>query len=229
MRVRVVVAVLLALVVGVAGGYAVAASREEPAAPGRSEFADPAPVPAADPSLPVREIAPDPTDPSLPSGLTLASQDLVAPGPDGKPSRARVTVPAPEDWARTFVAPVEPDAPARWQWKVPGNNENSYGLRLDVFRGRAITVDRAIGARQSAMRSAQADGNFADLTFEEEDDDGFLASYITDGYRRYSLERFFSGPDPTVAYATISVFGRAQDLDGMRNLLEKMSIGLRTG
>lgn len=229
MKGRVVAVVLVALLVGVGGGYAVGASREDPPLPGRTDFADPAQVPAADPSLPVPEVAPDPTDPSLPTTLELSDQELVAPGPGGKPSDLRLDVPAPADWTRTFVAPPGPSDPARWQWQVLANDPNSYGLRVDLFRGPPLTLDRAIGARQAAMRSAQADGNFVDLTFEEEDDEGFLASYIVGGYRRYSLERFFTGPDPTLAYATISVFGRQQDLPGMRSLMEKMTISLRTG
>ena len=229
MRVRVGIAVVLALLVGAAGGWAVASSRDDPPVPGRTEFAEPAPVPAQDPSLPVPELAPGPDDAAMPVELTLEPQVLVVPGQAGQPTSTRVTLPTPADWDRFFVAPVEDDDPARWQFSVPGSEERPFGLRVDVFRGPPLTVERAMGARQAAMRSAEADGNFVDLAFEREDDDGFLASYITSGYRRYSLERFFSGPDPAVAYATVSVFGREQDLPGMTSLLEELSIELRTG
>ncbi|WP_148612250.1 hypothetical protein [Nocardioides rubriscoriae] len=229
MKVRVLVAVLLALAVGAAGGWALAASRPDPEPGHPVAFSDPAPVPAQSPSLPVQVTEPDPDDPPLAPGLALETRTLQAPPVDGRPSPLRVTLPVPVGWVGGAVAMPDPDDPVRFQFRVPLNDTNSYGLRVDLFTGPPITVERAVGARQAAMRSADTEGNFQDLGFAEEQDDGFLADYILDGYRRYSLERFFSGPDPDVAYVTVAVVGRQQDLQGMEYLVDRISEGLRPG
>jgi len=216
---RVLVALVVTAALGAAGGYAVAA-HDEPAVEQRTTFADPAPMPATDPSLPVVLIEPDPDDPQLAIDVPLRKQRLVAPG--DTPPKLRLALPVPVGWYLEF------DGASRWKFTVPGNDENAYGLRVDILTGDPVTVDRAVGARESALRSAEAQGFLPDLEFLAEFGDGFTASYIDRGFRRISMERFYSGPDPTLAYATVVVYGRVQDQPGMADLLERISIGLRT-
>lgn len=221
MNVRVVGVMVLALGVGAGAGYAVAA-QDEPLVEPRASFTEPSPLPANDPSLPVVVISPDPDDPQLEIGIPLDTQRLVALDA-GKPTKQRLTLPVPKGWTRGF------NGVSRWTFSVPGNDVNSYAMRVDLFQGPPLTLDRAIGARQAAMRSAETEGNFVDLEFEDETSDGFVASYVFDGFRRVSMERFFSGPDPTQAYASVVVYGREQDRPGMAFLLDLIARDLRTG
>ncbi len=115
----------------------------------------------------------------------------------------------------------------RWQFTVPGNDAMSYGMRVDVIAGGGQSVQSARQSRESALRSALQQGSFSDLEITEDGNVGFTAKYVQDGFQRFSLERFFSGPDPDQAFASVAVYGRARDVTGLSDLLERVSIDLR--
>ncbi|GAA5141034.1 hypothetical protein GCM10023340_02090 [Nocardioides marinquilinus] len=221
--------VLLALVVGgVIGVVAARSDRTEPEA--RVSFSDPRQLPASDPSIPVETFAPDPSDPQLQLNIPLTPPVVLAvPGPDGKPTGRRIVVPLPKGWTGRQIALQGPSAPARWQYTVEGNDPNSYVLRIDIYRGLPLTVGRAISARISALDSSTLQGNLQDFEVEEQDAEGFVATYVDRGFLRVAEEKFFAGPDGVTAYATVAISGREQDRPGMADLLARISEGIRVG
>ncbi len=216
---RILGAVVLMLVVGAAGGYAVAA-RDEPDGQTRTAFDGAAPVKADNPKLPVEIFRQDPDDDALEAAIPLADVVLTALNAKGKPTDDQLSSPAPDGWTQTQIGPAE------WRFTVPGNDARSFGLRVEIIADLGRTVDNAVQSRESELRSALAQGSFTDLDIKPGGDEGFVAEYVQDGYQRFSLERFFSGPDG-LAYATVAAYGRARDVTGLTDLLERVFIGLR--
>lgn len=201
---------LVLAVAGAAGGYAVGAvSADEP-----RTISLAMPVPAASPSYPVNEydVEPDLDDPALEPGLPLVATGFRASA--GYALRASV----PDGWAmggdgsmRTFA--------------IPGADLNTYRLRIGIFTDRqSVGVKRA--ARIGALESAEDDGEMQNVVVEDEDEDGFVATYLQNGYRRVTMERFLD-LGRTSAYATVAVVGREADRSGMADLLERVSGSLR--
>lgn len=220
MSVRVLGAALVVLLLGAAGGYAYAATRTDEPVPIAAE-----PVAAKDPRLPVETVRPDPDDPALQTGVELRSTTLVLredPDAPGPPTR-RLQLEVPRGWILTRPSLT------RWTFRPPDVPPGVYGLRVDLPLEDDLTVDAAIRSRASALRSAFAQGFLDDLRIDEVSD-GFEASYVNgEDFLEISLERFFSGPDPTVVYATVAASGRERDRAGLSDLLERISITLRTG
>ncbi|QCW52129.1 hypothetical protein FE634_19990 [Nocardioides dongxiaopingii] len=213
-------AVLLALLVGGAGGYAVA-TRDEPAEPGRTTFAEPAPVAADHPRLPVQLYEPDPDDDPLEPDIPLEQVRLTALNAKGQPSRYSVSVPIPKEWDDSF------NGVSRWTFTKEGNDSMSYGMRLDIIAGEEETMDRAISIRQAQLRSADAQGNLGDVEFSAQDDSGFTVTFVEDGYRRVSMELFIPDADGN-AFAAIAVYGRERDLSGIEDLVSLVDANITT-
>ncbi|WP_134768108.1 hypothetical protein [Nocardioides sp. 1609] len=213
-------AVLLALVVGGAGGYAVG-SRDEPSSPGRSTFADPVPVQADHPRLPVQLYEPDPDDKPLVPGIPLEQVRLTALNAKGQPSKYSVSVPIPKEWDDSF------NGVSRWTFTKAGNDTMSFGMRLDIIAGDKESMDRAISIRQAQLRSANAQGNLHDVEFSAQDDSGFTVTFVEDGYRRISMELFIPDPDGN-AFAAIAVYGRERDLSGIEDLVSLVDANITT-
>ncbi|WP_139984468.1 hypothetical protein [Nocardioides litoris] len=213
---RVIGGVALALVVGLGGGWALAATTgDDEAAPAPTSVA-PAPLPA-DPSLPVKVVQPDPDDPALATGIALRDEQLAVPDPDGGPSTV-VRVPVPQGWDRSF------NGLDRWVYTVPGNSDNSYSLRVQYVGASGLDVADAVRSRAAALDSAQAQGNMSDVeTTYLPTDDGFDSSYIDlGGFRRVGLERFYPGPDGRAAF-TVAGSGRVEDEQGLQDLLSRIT------
>lgn len=219
MKIRLALALLLLLVVGGGVGYAVGA-QDEPETEARTTFPSAAPVPAANPRLPVQIIEPDPDDPALEPAIPLTTTTLVPLKANGKPAKEQLELPVPDGWVMSRPNPT------RWQYVVAGNDALAYGLRIDFLGDTGNSVESAIQRREAALRSAKYQHFFTDLDITSDDSNGFEAVYVQDDHERHSVERFFPGPDG-LAYATVSVYGRARDLEGMRDLLDRISIDLK--
>lgn len=210
MTVRSVVIALALAVIGAGGGYAASAlDGDEP-----RTISMAMPVPAASPSYPVNEydVQPDLDDPALAPGLPLVDARFRASA--GYALLASV----PEGWRKGGDGSMRTFA-------IAGANSNTYRLRIGIFTDRqAVGVKRA--ARIGALESAEDDGEMQNVVIEDEDDDRFVATYLQNGYRRVTMERFLD-LGRTSAYATVAVVGREADRAGMADLLERVSASLR--
>ena len=218
---RLVGALLVLALLGGGIGYAVAAGGPEEQAPGPVAFASPAPVPATDPSIPVEIFRQDPDDATLETAIALRSTTLVLLDENRKPTKYRLSLQVPQGWVQTTPTT------RRWQFTVPGNDPMSYGMRVDILAGTGQSAPGARQSRESALRSALLQGSFSDLEITEDQSNGFTAQYVQNGFQRFSLERFYPGPDPNRVYASVAVYGRARDVTGLSDLIERVSIDLR--
>jgi hypothetical protein len=217
-RWRVAIAVLLALAVGIAGGWAYADAQDDGDDDTGPVAAAIQPVPA-EPTVPVRVAQPDPDDPTLETGIALDDTRLTLPAEDG--SDYQVELPVPFGWIRT------PVGESTWKYTVAGNSENAFGLRVQIIADQDKSVSTAVQARISALRSAELQDNLSDLEVEEAGT-GFTATYLDGGgFSRVSIERFYEGPDGT-AFATVAAYGRTRDQRGLEDLIERITTGLST-
>lgn len=219
MNLRVVAAVALALLVGVGGGYAVAAgegSGEETAAPA-PQSATITPVPAT-PSVPVRLITPDDDYPALDTDLSAELQTVELPRPVDTDipgtTRQRSSLPVPVGWE-------EVEGPGKYTFTDPEAPENTYALAVEFLDDRDVPT--ALRRRTNALRSAEIEGNMADLKIGLTDiGDGFDAHLIdSGGFRRVQLERFYPGPGGYIV--TVRAVGRDRDEQGLANLVSLIS------
>jgi hypothetical protein len=206
---RVLAVAVVLLCAGVAGGYAVAdRSADQPAS------SDPAqPVPATSPSVPtppVRTILPNPeTDPLAPD-LPASPMDLRP-----TPRAAGVRVDIPDGWR------VEPIADSTmWSSVKEGNPKNTYTLRISLVRAQNVSVTAAKTSRIATLEEADSNGGIEDFEVTDETDDTFEATYVDGGYLRVTMETFVSF-DGSHAYAGAAVTGRAEDREGLRDLLAR--------
>ena len=79
----------------------------------------------------------------------------------------------------------------------------------------------AATARLAALEAAERDGNMEAVTVETRSDDGFVATYLQNGYRRVLMERY-STLGGTTAHVAVAVTGREVDRTGMADLLERV-------
>lgn len=210
MRWRVGVAVLVALAVGVGVGWAYATSQDSDDGPGRPVAAAVEPVPA-EPTLPVELAQPDPDDPTLEPGIPLTEDvELQLPDPGDPPYAFYLSVPV--GWKRGF------DGESKWTFLKPGNSDKTFGLRVEIISGQDKSVEQAIRTRIAALNSAAAQGSLGDFEYQLlNTGDGFDSTFTDDGYDRVSLERFYEGPNG--AFATVAVYGRVRDRDGLEDLI----------
>ncbi|QIG45384.1 hypothetical protein G5V58_23870 [Nocardioides anomalus] len=201
------VAVVL-LAVGVAGGYAVGQRAE----PERRSAADPAPLPASPLPTPEQfEVLPDPDDPALEPGLPGEVRDLRL-----TKRGAGVSIQAPVGWTEN----KQPNSDT-WTY-IATNVSNTYSLRVNVLIGQHQSPEVAKTARVTALESSEADENLQDLQFTAETADSLEATYIFEGHRKVTAERFV-GDDNNIAIADIAVTGRVVDTEGIRDLLAKVA------
>ena len=76
-------------------------------------------------------------------------------------------------------------------------------------------------ARVTALNSSETDENLQDLHFTAETDDSLEATYIFEGHRKVTAERFV-GRDG-IAIADVAAVGRVVDTEGLRDLLAKVA------
>ncbi|WP_134740385.1 hypothetical protein [Nocardioides sp. 503] len=197
------VAVLLAAL-GVAGGYAaVTMSQDEPA-----PISAAAPVPGRSPSYPsdpVVRVLPDPGAPALPTGLELEPRRL---GTD----RFGVWVSVPRGWVRNDSDLTES------KWAPAQAPLNTYFLRVKSITGQRLTTGQALAQRRDSLEQV-----VSEFELEVENDDTLVATYVNDGYRRLTMERFVELDGDGIADVTVVVIGRLSDRDGLLDLLEGVS------
>lgn len=226
MKARLVLLAVVMLAAGAVAGYLAVPSDDSP---GVEAFEVPTPVPARSPAnpLPTYEVAADPDTPALATDLPLTPVTFRSTAPRGDAYRGlRLRAPMPSDpqWSESQ------SQVARWTYTVPENPPNTYGIRVDLIYPRQAVLQTAILQRISELESALADGNVLDLEVEERDSDSFTASYIdSGGYRRVTMEQAFPGPDGSLAYGLIAVYGRETDRAGLRDLLDRISADVVTG
>lgn len=209
------VVVLLALGGGVAG-YAVArADREAPAALGEVR-----PMVAVDPAYPtdrpvlVRE---DRDDPALARDLPLRRVELgMAP--------FTVSVSVPKGWVRSDSAGGE------WRFYPPpgpDDAKNLYFLRVRQVANLFQSVPAARAARVGALATAS---EVQQLEVVEETYDGLEVTYVAEGYRRHSLERWLTTPGTgETAQYYLGMIGRGVDRDAMVELIDRVAASAEVG
>ena len=207
--------VLLALGGGVAG-YAVARAGHEPPAP----LGEVRPLLAVDPAYPtdrpvlVRE---DRDEPPLAGDVALRRVVLGTPP-------FTVSLAVPRDWVRSDSAGGE------WRWYPPPGPEtaeNLYFLRVRQVANLFQSVPAARVARRSALATAS---EVQDLEVVEETYDGLEVSYVSEGYRRHSLERWLTTPGSgETAQYYLGMIGRGADRDAMAALLERIAASAEVG
>lgn len=209
------VVVLLALGGG-AAGYAVARAGHEPPAP----LGEVRPMQAVDPAYPtdrpvlVRE---DRDDPALALDLPLQRVELGTPP-------FTVSVSVPKGWVRSDSAGGE------WRWYPPPGPdaaENLYFLRVRQVANLFQSVPVARAARRSALATAS---EVQALEVVEETYDGLEVSYVSEGYRRHSLERWLTTPGSgETAQYYLGMIGRGVDRDAMAELLDRIAASAEVG
>lgn len=200
-----VAAVAVALLAGLAGGYATGVLTEPE--PDRTETV---PLEAASPSVPFTPYSADVTYPSWQPGLDYR-RTRIGSGPFGW------VYEVPKGWLRTQVGDTE------FLWSVEGHPLGSYGFRIELVLGERLTPEQMVAKKLRDLRSSVADVRVLSQT-----SDTLAVTYRAEpqNWLRYNTFRWFAGPGTTTAAVEISVNGRAQDQDGMNDLLERVSSSL---
>lgn len=200
------VAVLLAAV-GAAGGVGIARwTADEP-----NRLDESTPVAASSPSVPTNppvEVLPDPSTPALATDLPT-HRETVGQAPFS------LSLPVPDGWSRSN------SRPGVWTWMVPTNPDRTYLLRVTLPSGFS-TIPTALADRIAALDGATG---IEEFEVESQTADGFVASYVLDGYRRVTMERFLSLDGSQTVYTSIALIGREVDRAGMTALLDTLSEG----
>jgi len=210
MRLRTLGVTLALVLTGVAGGFVAGNLLEDdPAA-----IAAVAPVPAESPGYPVNEydVLPDP-------GIAPLGTDLPSHTATLRSGEFGLEASVPDDWRRVTLL-----GGSTWNFAAPDNLKNTYVLRIGLIAGQRLSAPAAKGGRILALQTAVADGNLEHLVIESETDNGFVATYLDDGYLRVTMERWLTFPDvSTSAYASVAITGREVDRAGMADLLERVA------
>jgi hypothetical protein len=202
------VAVLLALVGAAAGVGLARVLDDDPVA-----VAEVVPAVATDPSVPTDppvQVLPDPTTPPLATDLPTHVA-TVGQKPFG------LSLPVPDGWTRS-----DPKA-GEWRWFVESNPLNTYVLRVVLPSGYA-SIGTALQTRIDALDGATG---IQEFTVESQTADTFIATYVSEGHRRLTMERFLSLDGSQTVYANVALVGRMVDRDGMADLLDRITAEAR--
>jgi hypothetical protein len=207
MRVRWIGLALVLAVVGAAAGYGVGhLQQDQPAT-----FPVAAPVPADNPSYPVIPVVvkPDPDFPALQPGLRLHPVNVGV-----SPYGFRLQI--PRGWSQ-----INPTS-GEWHWYPPPEFvKNTYFIRVKLLGNLFQPVASSIEARVTALDNAV---DVADLRIESRTTDRLVVSYVSEGYRRVSMEQFVAD-DGGTTYASIALVGRESDRAGMDDLFPRIIAG----
>jgi hypothetical protein len=200
-----VAAVLLC--VGLAGGYALAdRTQDQP-----QRAAEPEPLPASPLPTPQEfDVLPDPDTAALEPGLPGEQREL-------RLTRrgAGISLQVPAGWTENRLPNSD-----TWTYVGPENISNTYYLRVRLMIGDQLAATVAKSTRVAALQSAEDEGNIEGLEVTAETTTSFEATYIVDGYRKVTGERWVATESGT-AYADVAVTGRVVDTEGLRDLLAK--------
>lgn len=202
-------AVLVLVLLGAAGGFAVGHVLED--APAVVAIA--APVPASNPSLPfdpIRRFAPDIDYPPLLPSLEYRRHVV------GQKGFQQWVYDAPRGWTPT----VENGDPDEIRWR-PADEPVVGGFSLRVklvfeHKTKAQMVAQKLAAMQAGYDDVQILGQTQDLlSFSYRDPDS--------NTQRFNTFRWFSLPASDEALFEMSVVGRAVDQDGLDDLMEQVA------
>jgi hypothetical protein len=203
---RVIGLFLVLLLLGAGAGYAWGAARD--ADDGPSRFTEAGPLPAESPSVPVEPERPYADDVDM---VTL-STDLEYERETIGEAPFQYAFRRPEGWA-----PVNRGSGER-AFLPPGRVEGGYGMRVKIVNARLTTED---------MVEQKLDG--LEATEDDVEVVGRSADYLAVTYRssenrlRFNTFRWFTDPGGTAATFETSVYGRQRDVDGLRDLLDKVA------
>lgn len=207
---RAVSLVVLLLVVGAGGGYAVSAlAGEQPTASGV-----PTPAVAQDPSFPVDpapEVVPDPDIPPLATDLPTVRGSVGF-------GEFVVVFPRPKGWVETRSSVVEK------KWYAVGNPAYTYGLRVEQVEGQHDSIAGILADRIADLDEQEQHFELVARTV-----DSISFTYIAGDHLRHGMLRWMDLSGSGFAEVEISVNGRAVDLPGMEDLLDTVSRGMREG
>lgn len=203
---RGLVVVVLLAAAGVAAGVGAAKYAQEQ--PVTLSNARPVSGTPALPTTPPIAVEPDPDTPPLARNVPTHREKV------GNGSRT-MQLPVPNGWLRTD------SAASIWTWTVPSHPNNTYFMRVSLPMGSfPATLTSARDARIAQLESAEA---VEDLTVDDMSADTLEATYVLDGYRRVTFERFLSLSGGDTVEAVVTLIGRTVDRDGMAALLEKVT------
>jgi hypothetical protein len=213
-RARVLGILLLATLVGVAGGLAVGwLQQPRPAAGGTAT-----PLPAASPSLPIdpttppRTFAEDIDYPPLLPGLIFKSFRMAN-------SQQAWRVPFPVGWVATNVDTDEEVPRDKWSSSDelrfrPADEpaEGGFSIRVKLVNSR-MTTQAMVDAKADALQQEDI------VEWIDEQSDVLKFSYATSSdHLRFNYFQWFAAPGRSEATLEMSVVGRERDLDGLEAL-----------
>jgi hypothetical protein len=214
-----VLALVVLLLAGVAGGFAVARAT----APGTTRTAVAAPLPAS-PALPVDPSTPPATDidyPTLEPGLTYVPEVL------GRGAFAwdyRV----PDGWKR--YGAEEGLAVDEYRWRPPDEpTVGGYSVRVKLVNSHQ-TPAQMLAAKRAALEDApDSQESFPGFTVLAQTDDTLAFSYRVPRSQslRYNTFRWLTPSGSDEAGVEMSVVGRERDRAGLDDLLAKVSASFR--
>jgi hypothetical protein len=203
-------AVLVALLaIGTGSGYAASEQTRDTTV----GVGVPTPVPATRPEIPIEApepYAPDPEDPPLQPGIPMIQETLGA-------GKFEITFPAPKGWQTNANASNE------WKWKKPGTSNNTYVMRIEQINSQDITIEDAIDIRIERLENEQTDVHIVDrgaATLE-------YTYRSNEGNARHSFMSWLDLDASGQADVEIVVHGRERDVDGTRDLIARVTAGMR--
>lgn len=202
---RVIGLFLVPLLLGAGVGWAWAAATEDE---GPARFSGAGPVAAESPSVPVepeRPYAEDVDMPTLPVDLGYVRETI------GQ-SPFEYAFRRPKGWA-----PVDRGSGER-AFLPPGRMEGGYGMRVKIVNAR-LTPEDMVEQKLAGLEATEDDVEVV----------GRSTDYLAVTYRssenrlRYNTFRWFTDPGGTAATFETSVYGRERDVEGLGDLLDKVS------
>ena len=202
---RVIGLFLVLLLLGAGAGYAWASASEEE---GPTRFTDAGPLPASSPSVPV--------EPERPYAEDVDMADTGdGPGlPAGDVGRGAVPVHLPPSEG---LAASDPRSGER-TFSPPDRMEGGYGMRVKIVNAR-LTPEDMVEQKLAALEATE----------DEVEVVGRAGNYLAITYRsaenrlRYNTFRWFTDPGGRLATFETSVYGRERDVEGLTDLLDKVS------
>jgi hypothetical protein len=203
---RVIGLFLVLLLLGAGAGYAWGAAREDD---GPARFTDARPLPAESPSVPVepeRPYAEDIDQAPLQTDLDYTRETIGAVPFQYSFRRPKGwTTSDPQYGERSFLPPDRVE-------------EGGYGMRVKIVNARLTPsemVEQKLAALEATEDEVEVIGRSAD---------SLAVTYRSAENRlRYNTFRWFT--EPGVGFATFetSVYGRARDVEGLGDLLDKVA------
>ncbi|WP_372735629.1 hypothetical protein [Nocardioides sp.] len=205
---RVIGFFLVLLLLGAGAGYAWGAlTPEQPL-----EFEGARPLPAASPSFPFETEAPYAQDvdfPSLAPDLTYVRNRL------GEDPFA-YTYRRPKGWSSSGIGAGEVT------FSPPDGIEGGYGMRVKLVNAR-MTPEEMVAQKLAALQSTEDDVQIVGRS-----SDTLAITYRSSANRlRYNTFRWFTDTGGGFATFETSVYGRAQDVPGLTDLLDQVSASIR--